>query len=429
MPHQSAKQQKINTVMDEFKGGTLKSGGSNKKVTNPKQAIAIAMSEAERLAGGGYIGEPSMNEYMNRPMFQTPQMRAGGGVMAGIAPINMEEGGEAAPVTQEDIESLGITIEEFTNASPEYQQYVLDTINSRRGISRTAKEYLEGDTPITNFITNPMGPLVSGIGSLIDRGSEMLGFSDIEKPQEEMAEDPRQRDVTMEELQSLVAPEPPPPPITNMPVQPVQPVETVETVSIEEDDEPTSWGGNLIDRFKGIMQDPNKRAGLINLGIPTAGTTPKPWYARFQEGYKAEEDRGIAKLQAQADLAKAEADIQETKAKAKYYDNINTPEEKYLFDFVRSKLPDGTSDEEIISMVVANKGQDLKTITENITASLLRSPLWAATDQEKIYEYARGLATRIYNISNDPFSSSSSSASPITQEQVNEYIERTGRAS
>ena len=93
MPHQSAKQQKIDIVMDEFKDGTLRSGGSNKKVTNPKQAIAIAMSEAERLAGGGYIGEPRMNEYMNRPMFQTPQMREGGGIMAGVAPVNMDEGG------------------------------------------------------------------------------------------------------------------------------------------------------------------------------------------------------------------------------------------------------------------------------------------------------------------------------------------------
>jgi len=93
VPHQSAKQQKIDIVMDEFKDGTLRSGGSNKKVTNPKQAIAIAMSEAERLAGGGYIGEPRMNEYMNRPMFQTPQMREGGGIMAGVAPVNMDEGG------------------------------------------------------------------------------------------------------------------------------------------------------------------------------------------------------------------------------------------------------------------------------------------------------------------------------------------------
>ena len=428
--------------MDEFKGGTLKSGGSNKKVTNPKQAIAIAMSEAERLAGGGYIGEPSMNEYMNRPMFQTPQMRAGGGVMAGVAPINMQEGGEAASVTEEELESLGITLEEFQNLNPSTQQEYVDLINDRRLMAQIGYGVGGMGGSSLDFMTL----IPRGIGQLAEefsgsRVGRALGLSAPGEEVEDFEWTPftssaiegfeENQPITKEDIVSgltpeQVAPEPPPPPITNMPVQPV---ETVETVSIEEDDEPTSWGGNLIDRFKGIMQDPNKRAGLINLGIPTAGTTPKPWYARFQEGYKAEEDRGIAKLQAQADRAKTEADIQETKAKAKYYDNINTPEEKYLFDFVRSKLPGGTSDEEIISMVVANKGQDLKTITENITASLLRSPLWAATDQEKIYEYARGLATRIYNISNDPLSSSSSSASPITQEQVNEYIERTGRAS
>jgi len=32
-------------VMDKFKDGTLKSGGSGKKVKNPKQAVAIMLSE------------------------------------------------------------------------------------------------------------------------------------------------------------------------------------------------------------------------------------------------------------------------------------------------------------------------------------------------------------------------------------------------
>ena len=39
-------QAKVGVVMGEFKRGTLRSGGSGKKVTNPKQAVAIAMSEA-----------------------------------------------------------------------------------------------------------------------------------------------------------------------------------------------------------------------------------------------------------------------------------------------------------------------------------------------------------------------------------------------
>ncbi len=41
--------------MGEFKDGTLKSGGSGKKVTNPKQAIAIALSEAEGMNQGGMM--------------------------------------------------------------------------------------------------------------------------------------------------------------------------------------------------------------------------------------------------------------------------------------------------------------------------------------------------------------------------------------
>lgn len=39
-------QKKVEKVMSEYKSGTLKSS-SGKKVTNRKQAIAIAMSEAE----------------------------------------------------------------------------------------------------------------------------------------------------------------------------------------------------------------------------------------------------------------------------------------------------------------------------------------------------------------------------------------------
>ena len=43
----SAEQEKVGVVMKEFKEGTLKSG-SGEKVTNPKQAIAIALSEAKK---------------------------------------------------------------------------------------------------------------------------------------------------------------------------------------------------------------------------------------------------------------------------------------------------------------------------------------------------------------------------------------------
>jgi hypothetical protein len=43
--------QKVKKAMHERKRGTLKSGGSGKKVTSRKQAIAIGLSEARRAGG------------------------------------------------------------------------------------------------------------------------------------------------------------------------------------------------------------------------------------------------------------------------------------------------------------------------------------------------------------------------------------------
>ena len=40
---------KIRKVMEEFKEGSLTSGGSGKTVTKPKQAIAIALSEQRKV--------------------------------------------------------------------------------------------------------------------------------------------------------------------------------------------------------------------------------------------------------------------------------------------------------------------------------------------------------------------------------------------
>jgi hypothetical protein len=49
---------KIAKVMHEMKAGKLRSGGSGKKVTKRKQAVAIALSEA-RKAGGKVPPEPA----------------------------------------------------------------------------------------------------------------------------------------------------------------------------------------------------------------------------------------------------------------------------------------------------------------------------------------------------------------------------------
>ena len=41
----------VGKAMHEFKKGKLKSGTSGKKVTNPKQAIAIGLSKARKKGG------------------------------------------------------------------------------------------------------------------------------------------------------------------------------------------------------------------------------------------------------------------------------------------------------------------------------------------------------------------------------------------
>lgn len=43
--------QKVETAMREMKSGSLRSGGSGKKVKSRKQAIAIGLSEARRAGG------------------------------------------------------------------------------------------------------------------------------------------------------------------------------------------------------------------------------------------------------------------------------------------------------------------------------------------------------------------------------------------
>jgi hypothetical protein len=42
---------KVAKAMHEMKEGTLKSGRSGRRVTNPKQAIAIGLSEAKKEGG------------------------------------------------------------------------------------------------------------------------------------------------------------------------------------------------------------------------------------------------------------------------------------------------------------------------------------------------------------------------------------------
>jgi hypothetical protein len=86
----NSKQKKIGKVMREFKKGELNIGGSSKKVKNPKQAIAIALSEAgmsrKKMAVGGLANstrtftKDSMSKEVNHSKFTDAQGYLVGGI-------------------------------------------------------------------------------------------------------------------------------------------------------------------------------------------------------------------------------------------------------------------------------------------------------------------------------------------------------------
>ena len=158
----SKREKKISKVMGEFKEGTLKSGGSGKKVTNPKQAIAIALSEANAMNQGGMM----YNEIMNRPMFQTPQMRQGSGIMAGVAPIRGYAEG--------DLVTRGITGGRSKAAQDDDE--IVDAGTADELASKLFGEggiLFDTDTPVQSTLMALTVPLGGGILGLTARGLMM----------------------------------------------------------------------------------------------------------------------------------------------------------------------------------------------------------------------------------------------------------------
>ena len=144
--------------MREFKSGTLKSGGSGKKVTNPKQAIAIALSEANAMNQGGMMQNP----VMQRPMFQTPMQRQGLGIMAGVAPVRgYEEGGEV-----ED----ELTFMDYARVAPEILGEMIvgedDTMSDFFSLEKTPEGQGLNLRDLTDFfIVDPDDPTDVAIGT------------------------------------------------------------------------------------------------------------------------------------------------------------------------------------------------------------------------------------------------------------------------
>jgi len=303
--------------MGEFKEGTLKSGGSGKKVTNPKQAIAIALSEANAMSQGGMM----YNEIMNRPMFQTPQMREGGGIMAGIAPIRgYAEGdlvtggitGGRSQAAQDDDEIVATGTEEelvdqlfgpggllFDTDAPVQSTLMALTIPvgagllgftarglmAARRMSQAAKAAKTADKADDAQMALPGIPAASAAATGTAAGTGIMGgrmASAIRRnPKKSAAAGIAALGLGTPALISENVDEPPP--------ETPEPVITDDNINKEVPktflDMLKGIGGNVVER----LQDPSVRYALAKAAQPSEGFVPRNFFSDFvigQEEYK-----------------------------------------------------------------------------------------------------------------------------------------------
>jgi hypothetical protein len=120
------KSKKVSKVMKEFKAGKLKSGKSDKKVTNPKQAIAIALSEAG--------------------MSKNKKIKAREGMMIEEAQSPSLMGGLGAAAAPEAMGSEGMSSDDrFSEIDLDYAEKVARRVPPMKEKSITPKERREKD--------------------------------------------------------------------------------------------------------------------------------------------------------------------------------------------------------------------------------------------------------------------------------------------
>ncbi len=258
---------------------------------------------------------------MNRPMFQTPQMRQGGGIMAGVAPIRgYAEGGEVddeivATGTEEELvdKLFGPGGLLFDTDAPVRSTLAALTIPiggagllgiTARGLmaARTASKAAKAGTLAQKQMALPGVPAPSAAVRGKDVASRVASAVK-ENPKKSAA---GAGIAALAAAPQQTAVEETPPPVEDKQPQPTQPEPVVtQTGGSDNDNEGTQTPKTFMDmlkgagtQFKDFLQDPANRYALAKAGQASEGITPRYFASDFALGKEEYEQ-----IQQQRDLA------------------------------------------------------------------------------------------------------------------------------
>lgn len=132
-----AAQKKVATAMKRMEKGTLKSGGSGKKVTNPKQAIAIGLSEAEEKRAA----KPGKRADMKTTPKKAVTKKAAAKKSTNKKPISSKVAGKKVAATKSDIKKSTAS----RQAVPVKKSTAKKAAPGEKDISSKVKKNLEPD--------------------------------------------------------------------------------------------------------------------------------------------------------------------------------------------------------------------------------------------------------------------------------------------
>ena len=146
------KKSKVGVVMHEFKTGSLKSS-SGQKVTNPKQGIAIALSEARRANRGG---EMASKLFKGKETFKEELAEGKAVAKKRLTPAQFAKGEKSEGHKEENAMKIGSKLRSG-KMSP--KAYAKEEMSEPKGMKVGGKMKLKIQIPLSNTKSTSRAPL------------------------------------------------------------------------------------------------------------------------------------------------------------------------------------------------------------------------------------------------------------------------------